>query len=292
MVYLQINMVKYDGDWEITNICKNLQFFTDMLLFIYIRSTSNIYWFIGIQNCCQWIQMNSYSVTFNYSQYLVQYSMNNPEGKKQLFTVTYNKLVLNWFKVSHLVKNFCWREGMLVNAANNNNGWSIIGSLKKTDLISPFSVRCTLSIVKASMATPCKDTQHKSTLHKDTSIIRSCIRTLSLTTPCTATRSMTTLSITTLSINTSCIRRLYLRTLSIMALSIMTLSMTIPCLMTQSIRMLSIMTSCIRILSKWHSSRQHLSFCLILLGLEAFHRPDVSSTECFIDKMFHRLNVA
>jgi hypothetical protein len=27
-----------------------------MLLFIYIQSTSNIYWFIGIQICCQQIQ--------------------------------------------------------------------------------------------------------------------------------------------------------------------------------------------------------------------------------------------
>jgi hypothetical protein len=37
-VYLQINMVKYDADWEIMNICENLQivqseFVTDMLLF-------------------------------------------------------------------------------------------------------------------------------------------------------------------------------------------------------------------------------------------------------------------
>ncbi len=54
-----------------------------MLLFVYIWSTLNIYWFIGIRNCCQRIQMNSYSVTFDYSQYLVQHSMNNPEGKKK-----------------------------------------------------------------------------------------------------------------------------------------------------------------------------------------------------------------
>jgi hypothetical protein len=37
------------------NIYENLQivrsqFFTDMLLFVYIQSTSNFYWFIGIQN--------------------------------------------------------------------------------------------------------------------------------------------------------------------------------------------------------------------------------------------------
>ncbi len=60
------------------------QFFTDMLLIVYIQSTSNIYWFICIQIRCQWIQTNSYSVTFNYSQYLVQHSMNNPEGKKTI----------------------------------------------------------------------------------------------------------------------------------------------------------------------------------------------------------------
>jgi len=54
------------------NIYKNLQivrsqFFTNMLLFVNIRSTLNIYWFIRIRICCQWIQTNSYSVTFNYS---------------------------------------------------------------------------------------------------------------------------------------------------------------------------------------------------------------------------------
>jgi hypothetical protein len=54
-------MVKYDADQEITNIYENLQivqshFFTDMLLFVNIPSTLNIYWFIGIQICCQRIQ--------------------------------------------------------------------------------------------------------------------------------------------------------------------------------------------------------------------------------------------
>jgi hypothetical protein len=52
-----------------------------MILFIYIWSTLNIYWFIGIWLRCQQIQTNSYSVTFGYSQYLVQHSMNDPEGK-------------------------------------------------------------------------------------------------------------------------------------------------------------------------------------------------------------------
>ncbi len=86
-MYLQLNMVKYDADWEITNIYENLQivwsqFFTDMLLFIYIQSTSNIYWFIGIRICCQWIQRNTYSVTFDYLSYSVRYLMNKPTGKK------------------------------------------------------------------------------------------------------------------------------------------------------------------------------------------------------------------
>ncbi len=63
----QINTVKYDADQEITNIYKNLQivlsqFVTDMLLFVSIRSTSNIYWFIGIRIR---IQTNSYLVTFD-----------------------------------------------------------------------------------------------------------------------------------------------------------------------------------------------------------------------------------
>ncbi len=52
--FYNINMVKYDVDWEITNIYENLQivrshFFTDMLLFITIWSTLNVYWFISIR---------------------------------------------------------------------------------------------------------------------------------------------------------------------------------------------------------------------------------------------------
>jgi hypothetical protein len=70
-VFLQINMVKYNVDWEITNIYENLQkvwshFFTNMLLFVNIWFTSNIYWFIGIQIHCQQIQMNNYSFTFDH----------------------------------------------------------------------------------------------------------------------------------------------------------------------------------------------------------------------------------
>ncbi len=70
-MFLQINMVKYDVEQEITNIYENLQivssnFLTDMLLFVNIRSTSHIYWFIGIQIHYQQIQTNNYLFTFNY----------------------------------------------------------------------------------------------------------------------------------------------------------------------------------------------------------------------------------
>jgi hypothetical protein len=73
------------------NIYENLQivrthFFSNMLLFINILSTSNIYWFIGIQICCQRIQTNNYSFIFDYS---VRYSMSETEGNFKLFTPTY-----------------------------------------------------------------------------------------------------------------------------------------------------------------------------------------------------------
>ncbi len=53
-----------------------------MLLFAYVRSTSNIYWFISIRIRWQQIQMNSYLATFSKSQYLVQHMMKDTEGKK------------------------------------------------------------------------------------------------------------------------------------------------------------------------------------------------------------------
>ncbi len=90
-MFLQINTIKYDTDQEIMNIYENLQivrthFFTDMLLFIKILSTSNIYWFIGIWIHCQRIQTNNYSFIFDYS---VRYSMSETEGNFKLFTPTY-----------------------------------------------------------------------------------------------------------------------------------------------------------------------------------------------------------
>ncbi len=65
-------MVKYDANQEIMNIYENLQivqsqFFTDKLIFVYIPSNLNIYWFIGIRINCQQIQTNRYLVTFDYS---------------------------------------------------------------------------------------------------------------------------------------------------------------------------------------------------------------------------------
>jgi hypothetical protein len=115
-VCLQINTVKYDANQEITNIYENLQivwskFCTDKLLFVYIRSTSNIYWFIGIQIRCQQIQMNSYSVTFGYTQYLVLHLLNDPEGKKTTIccylSVTIKSLAV--FTILHFLHNL-WMD--------------------------------------------------------------------------------------------------------------------------------------------------------------------------------------
>ncbi len=69
------------------NIYKNLQivwfqFVTNMLLFVSIRSTSNIYWFIGIRIRCQWIQTNSYSVTFDIRTIRSGIQWTNPKVKK------------------------------------------------------------------------------------------------------------------------------------------------------------------------------------------------------------------
>ncbi len=104
----QINTVKYDANREITNIYENLQivwsqFCTNLLLFIYIRSTSNISLFIGIQICCQWIQTNSYLVTFSYSQYLIEHSMSDPEGRKTTIC-----RYLNWTTKTLTFWPFVW----------------------------------------------------------------------------------------------------------------------------------------------------------------------------------------
>ncbi len=78
------------------NIYKNLQivrsqFFTDKLIFVYIWSNSNIYWFIGIQIWCQQTQTKSYLVTFNYEWYSVTYLMSDKEGNLKLFAIPENK---------------------------------------------------------------------------------------------------------------------------------------------------------------------------------------------------------
>jgi len=92
-VYFQINTIKYDADREIMNIYENLQivwsqFVTDMLLFVSIQCTSNIFWFIGIWIHCQQIQTNSYSVTFDICTIQSAIRWTNPKVKKQLFAVT------------------------------------------------------------------------------------------------------------------------------------------------------------------------------------------------------------
>ena len=63
-------MVKYYPTQEITNTYENLQivrsqFFTNKLIFVYIRSNLNLYLFISIQIHWQWIQTNSYLVICN-----------------------------------------------------------------------------------------------------------------------------------------------------------------------------------------------------------------------------------
>jgi hypothetical protein len=53
MIYLQINTLKYNVDQEITITYENLQivwfqFFTDLLILIYIWSNMKIFWLIDI----------------------------------------------------------------------------------------------------------------------------------------------------------------------------------------------------------------------------------------------------
>jgi hypothetical protein len=67
-------MVKYDNDREITNIYENLQivqsqFYSDKLIFVYIWSNSNVYWFISI-----WIQLVQYMA--NRYLVLLKFSVN------------------------------------------------------------------------------------------------------------------------------------------------------------------------------------------------------------------------
>jgi hypothetical protein len=67
-----MNTVKYDTNHEITNTYENLQivqshFFTNKLIFIYVWSDSNIYWFISIQIRCA---TNTNKELFGYIHYL------------------------------------------------------------------------------------------------------------------------------------------------------------------------------------------------------------------------------
>ncbi len=86
----------YEYFQEFTNSL--IPVFPSMILFIYVQSTLNIYWFIGIRIRCQQIQTNSYLVTFDYSQNLVQHSMNDPEGKKTT--------IRHYWEIGHVNKPF------------------------------------------------------------------------------------------------------------------------------------------------------------------------------------------
>ncbi len=125
---LQINTMKFNANWEITNTYENFQtvwsqFFSDKLIFIYIWSDSNIYWFISIQICCQRIQMKSYSVTIcnirstirwaiaklisNYSRYLILIQSEFSRNTKYHFGQIENVFFLpkSFFFVSEKNKN-------------------------------------------------------------------------------------------------------------------------------------------------------------------------------------------
>jgi hypothetical protein len=66
----------------------DLCFFANKLIFIYILSNLNIYWFISI--FCQQIQMVWLHLTIQYS---VAYSISDNEGNFKLFAITYIWLV-------------------------------------------------------------------------------------------------------------------------------------------------------------------------------------------------------
>ncbi len=93
-IYLQINMVKYDAEQEITITYETLwivwsQFFTDMLIFIYIQSNLNIFgllvfpfdlldkWQIGIQYFSIFLVNSNSHSNFEF------------EGKMKFIAVTY-----------------------------------------------------------------------------------------------------------------------------------------------------------------------------------------------------------
>ncbi len=64
------------------------QFFINKLIFIYIQSNLNIYWFIGIRIRCQRTQMKSFLVTLDYLIYSVTYLMSDNKSNVKLFAIT------------------------------------------------------------------------------------------------------------------------------------------------------------------------------------------------------------
>jgi hypothetical protein len=122
-----------------------------MLLFVYIGSTSNIYWFIGIQINCQQIQTKSYSVTFGYTQYLVQHSMNDPEGKKTTicrYLVTGHTLLLSDMLLIPANLKLCSKQYNrifvlhLIVVPQTSSGWQHNYSTKKGRQAMPISSLC------------------------------------------------------------------------------------------------------------------------------------------------------
>ncbi len=94
IVYLQINTVKYDADWEIMNIYENLQiawsqFFTDIYYYsfkfglLWISIGLSVFRFIA--NEYKWTPIQLLSTIRNIQSGIW---LTNPKAKKQLFAVT------------------------------------------------------------------------------------------------------------------------------------------------------------------------------------------------------------
>jgi hypothetical protein len=65
--------------------------------------------------CCQQIQINRYSVTFDFSQYSVKHLMNDPEGKKTTIRSSlYWKYYVTLLKTNYLIEEVKCSEPSLV----------------------------------------------------------------------------------------------------------------------------------------------------------------------------------
>jgi hypothetical protein len=104
-VYLQINTVKYNAYQEITNTYDSLQIvrsqsFTDMLLFVYIRSTSNfiglsVYRFVAneYQRIAIWLLSTIHTIG----------QLFDDEGNFKLFAPTYSELMTKVTKIIYFI---------------------------------------------------------------------------------------------------------------------------------------------------------------------------------------------